>query len=65
MSDTLWSSWYNQAKDLAGKAQVIAEAAGKIAHEKATEIAKQAQDLRQNYDMEVFLFLLTNNTTIL
>ena len=49
----IWSSWFNQAKELAGKAQELAETAGKIAQEKATAIAKQAQEIRQNYDMEV------------
>ena len=31
----IWSSWFNQAKELAGKAQELAETAGKIAQEKA------------------------------
>jgi len=41
-----------QALELAAKAQELAETAGKVAHEKATQIAKQAQELRDNYDLE-------------
>lgn len=45
--------WLNvaktQAMELASKAQVLATEASKVAHEKAMEIAKQAQ----NYDLEV------------
>jgi hypothetical protein len=51
--NNIWNSWFNHAKDFAGKAQELAETAGKIAQEKAAVLAKQAQDLRQNYDMEV------------
>jgi hypothetical protein len=55
--NNIWSSWFNHAKDFAGKAQELAGTAGKLAQEKAAELAKQAQDLRQNYDMEVWRYI--------
>jgi hypothetical protein len=52
-------SWANMleraqtsAKDLAVKAQEIAEVAGKVAQEKAVVIAARAQEMRQNYDVD-------------
>lgn len=53
-----WNSWLNTAKDLATKAQELAETAGKVAQEHATHIVKQAQELRENYDLEVATSIL-------
>jgi protein-tyrosine phosphatase len=52
-----WGEWLegakNKTKEFAGKAQEMAEIASKVAQEKAIELAKQAQEMRQNYDMEI------------
>ena len=62
MSGT-WGEWFEGAKvktkEFAEKAQVIAEAASKVAQEKAVELAKQANEMRQSYDMELASSIMT------
>lgn len=57
-----WGSWFasaqQQAAELALKAQENFEIAKKIAQEKAAELAKQAEDMRQHYDLEVATSIL-------
>ena len=61
-----WGEWFEGAKiktkELAEKAQVMAEAATKVAQEKAIELAKQANDLRQEYDMQLTSSILSTLT---
>eukprot|EP01034_Spumella_vulgaris_P025119 gene25119-31536_t len=47
-----------QAKEFAEKAHEFAEIASKATHEQAAYLAKQASELRQNYDMEVATSIL-------
>ena len=58
-----WGEWLEGAriktKEFADKAQEMAEIASKVAHERATELAKQANEMRQNYDMELASSILT------
>ena len=53
---TSWGEWFEDAriktKEFAEKAQVIAVAASKIAQEGAVELGKQAQELREKYDLD-------------
>lgn len=52
-----WSEFFEDAKvktlEFREKAQIIAEAASKIAQEKAVEIARQAKEIREKYDIEL------------
>lgn len=54
-SNGYWG-WFATAKaqaiEFAAKAQELAETAGKVAQEKATQIAKQAQEIGESYDLE-------------
>jgi hypothetical protein len=50
-----WGGFMSQAKDLAAKAQVYAEEAGKIATEKAIKLADKAKEMQQTYDVDGFL----------
>jgi hypothetical protein len=54
--------WLNiaktQALEIASKAQVMAQEATKVAQEKAVFIAKQAQEIRESYDLEVATSIL-------
>lgn len=63
-SNNSWNSFWDMAKsqalELASKAQELAESASKIAQENANKIAKQATDLRENYDIEKARSILMN-----
>jgi tensin len=56
-NDRSWSEWFDEAKsktkEFREKAQVFGEIASKIAHDKATEIARQAIEISEKYDLEV------------
>lgn len=58
---TYWSWFENNAKGLASKAQEIASVTSQAAAEKAAVLAKQANDFRQNYDMEVATSILMSS----
>jgi hypothetical protein len=67
-TNSYWSWWEQakekaqiQAKELASKAQILAEQASKVAHEKASELANKAQEMRQNYDFETASQVLMNS----
>ena len=57
-----WGNWFaaaqSHAKEFVGKAQEIAEIASKATQEQASNFAKHAAELRQNYDMEVATSIL-------
>ena len=61
-----WGEWFEGAKvktkEFAEKAQIMAEAASKVAQEKAIELGKQANEMRQNYDMELTSSILSTIT---
>eukprot|EP01031_Cornospumella_fuschlensis_P029186 gene29185-35224_t len=61
-----WGDWFAAAKfqalDLASKAQVMAEQATKVAQEKAILLAKQAQEMQNNYDISVATSMIYGNS---
>ena len=56
-SNRTWGDWFAQAQtqavEIAVKAQELTEIATKAAQEKAKDLATQANEMRQNYDMEL------------
>lgn len=64
LSPTSWNwnsfieSTQKHAIEFAGKAQEMADKAGRVAQEKATALAQKAHELHQNYDMEVATSIL-------
>jgi tensin len=57
INDRSWGEWFEEAKsktkEFGDKAHVLAEIATKIAQEKGIEIARQARELSEKYDLEL------------
>jgi hypothetical protein len=63
-SNDYWGGWLSvaktQAAQFAARAKEIADTASKVAQEQATLIARQAQEIRENYDLDAATSILMN-----